>query len=124
MSEEDRFRTAFNTGQGVMYGTTAAPSGSLNLTIDGSDSTLRSQIKELEEKLDRITQSRNELFFKNQEVGDKLLMLQEQADEQASNAGFTKQELAFILSRVHPDKNPDSEMAHKLTTKLIKGRKK
>ena len=48
--------------------------------------------------------------------------LKEALDKQI-NLDFTKEELAFILSRVHPDKNPDSKIATTLTSKLIKGRK-
>tara|TARA_R110002110_G_scaffold38490_1_gene125602 strand:+ start:242 stop:511 length:270 start_codon:yes stop_codon:yes gene_type:complete len=37
---------------------------------------------------------------------------------------ITQKEWAFILSRVHPDKNVGSKMAHELTLKLLKERKK
>jgi hypothetical protein len=35
---------------------------------------------------------------------------------------FSKEELAFILSKVHPDKNPNSKIAPALTKKIIKKR--
>ena len=122
MSEEDTFRTTFSTGQGVTYGTTAtaASSGSLTLTIDGSDSTLRNQIIQLEQTIERQQQVIGRLNLQIEHLIEDL----KTQEELESDVGFTKEELAFILSRVHPDKNPDSEMAHKLTTKLIKGRKK
>ena len=37
-------------------------------------------------------------------------------------SGFTKEELKFILTKVHPDKNPNSKIATALTTKLLKTR--
>ena len=37
---------------------------------------------------------------------------------------ITQKEWAFILSRVHPDKNVGSKMAHELTLKLLNERKK
>ena len=42
--------------------------------------------------------------------------------EEHEVVNFTKEELMFILSRVHPDKNPDSKLAHQLTQKLIRKR--
>ena len=41
-----------------------------------------------------------------------------------TEAGFTKEELAFILSKVHPDKNPHSNLALELTKKLLSKRRK
>ena len=45
------------------------------------------------------------------------------ASKSNNNLGFTKEELTFILSKVHPDKNPNSKIAPQLTKKLISRRK-
>lgn len=45
------------------------------------------------------------------------------ASNSGNNLGFTKEELSFILSKVHPDKNPNSKIAPQLTKKLISRRK-
>ena len=45
------------------------------------------------------------------------------ASNSGNNLGFTKEELTFILSKVHPDKNPNSKIAPQLTKKLISRRK-
>jgi hypothetical protein len=45
------------------------------------------------------------------------------ASNSGNNLGFTKEELTFILSRVHPDKNPNSKISPELTKKIISRRK-
>jgi uncharacterized protein (DUF342 family) len=42
--------------------------------------------------------------------------------EELGKVDFSKEELNFVLSRVHPDKNPNSNIAHQLTQKLIRKR--
>ena len=39
-------------------------------------------------------------------------------------SNFTDAEISFILMRCHPDRNPDSKIAHGLTQKLLSKRKK
>ena len=70
-------------------------------------------VRELQEKAKRYARQINEL----KEALDQAL-------DNQTDTNFTKEELAFILSRVHPDKNPNSKIATSLTSKLIKQRKK
>ena len=68
-----------------------------------------------------------ELQEKVKRYASQIEQLKQALDEALDNqtdTNFTKEELAFILSRVHPDKNPDSKIATTLTSKLIQRRKK
>lgn len=47
----------------------------------------------------------------------------DEANKETTDTNFSKDELTFILSKVHPDKNPNSEVALELTKKLISRRK-
>lgn len=99
----------------------------VDLQMDGSGNTTTSgtvtfaaprqnqdaRVVELQEKVKRYARQIDELKQ----------ALDEALDNQ-TDTDFTKEELAFILSRVHPDKNPNSNIATTLTSKLIKGRNK
>ena len=68
-----------------------------------------------------------ELQEKVKRYASQIEQLKQALDEALDNqtdTNFTKEELAFILSRVHPDKNPDSKIATTLTSKLIQRRRK
>jgi len=104
------FHTHFTTGSSgtVNNGATA-------VYLDASDKTetkLRNTIELQQQVIDRLKLQIEHLIEE--------LKTQKELE---SDVGFTQEEMNFILSRVHPDKNPDSKMAHKLTTKLIKRRK-
>jgi len=99
----------------------------IDLQMDGSGNTTTSgtvtfvaprqnqdaRVIELQEQIKRYARQIDEL----KQALDEALNNQTDTD-------FTKKELAFILSRVHPDKNPNSNIATTLTSKLIKGRNK
>ena len=89
---------------------TGSTSGSF--TVAATPSNQNALVRELQEKVKRY----------EKEVQRLQQALKEALDKE-TNLDFTKEELAFILSRVHPDKNPDSKIATTLTSKLIKGRK-
>ena len=90
-------------------GTTRTASGTITIGAPSQNDTL---VRELHEKIKRDAEQIHKLEQALKEALDK-----------QTNLDFTKEELAFILSRVHPDKNPDSKIATTLTSKLIKGRK-
>ena len=92
----------------IGYGTTSTATLSLSSPKSRSETELlKRQIITLESEIRR--QQKN--------IEDLLNRIEEH-----EVVNFTKEELMFILSRVHPDKNPDSKLAHQLTQKLIRKR--
>ena len=111
--------------------TSVASSNSLE-----TDETLRKYIHELklaEESLRRALNSITELRTENDRlekniyrykntVSDLEYRLKKQTENNQktiNSSGLTKKDLKFILSKIHPDKNPGSTMANYLTTKII-----
>lgn len=96
--------------------------GSGNTTTSGTVSFVapRQDINDLKRKIDN-QQRQIDLQEQKIEILERHLKLA-RASKSVDNNNFTKEELAFILSRVHPDKNPNSNIATTLTSKLIKGR--
>ena len=91
--------------------TSAGTSGTLYIPQDSSH--FKRKIEKQQETID----------FLNQRV--KLLerdLRLAKASKPNVNINFSKEELAFILSKVHPDKNPNSKIAPALTQRLIKNR--
>ena len=101
-----------------------------------TDETLRKYIHELklaEESLRRALNSITELRTENDRLEKNIdrykntvtdleyrLKKQIENNQQTINSsGLTKKDLKFILSKIHPDKNPGSTMANYLTTKII-----
>lgn len=101
-----------------------------------TDKTLRRYIEELkiaEESLRRALNSITELRKENDRLEDTIyrykntvsdleyrLKKQTEKNQQTINSsGLTIKDLKFILSKIHPDKNPGSTMANYLTTKII-----
>ena len=97
-------------------GTTKATTAG-TLTFGGSIDTsyLKRKIESQKKQLD-LQEQRIQLLERDLRLA--------RASNSGNNMGFTKEELNFILSKVHPDKNPNSKIATSLTTKLIKERKK
>ena len=93
---DDWFRTAHTGNAGATIGGTST--GTSSFYIPNPDSEV-AQLKE------EIRQLKEQLAYRD-------------AKE------ITQKEWAFILSRVHPDKNVGSQMAHELTLKLLKERKR
>ncbi len=104
----------------------------INLNVDGGGGTTtsgtvtlvapRQDTNDLKRKIDN-QQRQIDLQEQKIELLERDLRLSK-ASKSVDNNNFTKEELAFILSRVHPDKNPNSNIATTLTSKLIKGRNK
>ena len=106
--------------------------GTWNLTMDGtgnvSSGTGVSSLAntgvdaaELQSLRNTVTHQREVIDRLKIQVEDLVQTITEYDEKDEKN--FTKEELAFILSRVHPDKNPNSNIATKLTSKLIMKRK-
>jgi hypothetical protein len=94
MTDDWRFRTAYTTNTG----TTNSSSGTASFYIPNPDA----EVNQLKEEIRKL---KEQLAYRD-------------AKE------ITQKEWAFILSRVHPDKNVGSKMAHELTLKLLKERKR
>ena len=94
-------------------GTTAAVGSSGTLSIGSSVHNKQ----QLYDKIDR-----QEKVISDQVAEINALRQKLEDIQQNNDLGFSKEELAFILSKVHPDKNPNSYIAPKLTQKLIKKR--
>ncbi len=94
-------------------GTTAAIGTSGTLSIGSSSHNTQ----QLYDKIDRQEKVISDQVAEINALRQKLEHIQQNND-----LGFSKEELAFILSKVHPDKNPNSSIAPKLTQKLIKKR--
>ena len=94
-------------------GTTAAIGTTGTLSIGSS----AHNTQQLYDKIDRQEKVISDQVAEINALRQKLEHIQQNND-----LGFSKEELAFILSKVHPDKNPDSSIAPKLTQKLIKKR--
>ena len=76
-------------------------------------------ITELRRENDRLEKNIN--YYKNT-VSDLEYRLKKQIEnnqQTINSSGLTKKDLKFILSKIHPDKNPGSTMANYLTTKII-----
>lgn len=76
-------------------------------------------ITELRRENDRLEKNINR--YKNT-VSDLEYRLKKQIEnnqQTINSSGLTKKDLKFILSKIHPDKNPGSTMANYLTTKII-----
>ena len=76
-------------------------------------------ITELRRENDRLVKNIN--HYKNT-VSDLEYRLKKQIEnnqQTINSSGLTKKDLKFILSKIHPDKNPGSTMANYLTTKII-----
>mgnify|MGYP005694809697 FL=1 len=76
-------------------------------------------ITELRRENDRLEKNIN--HYKNT-VSDLEYRLKKQIEnnqQTINSSGLTKKDLKFILSKIHPDKNPGSTMANYLTTKII-----
>ena len=83
------------------------------------------EVELLKAKINALITSMNgrEDYIKNLEFQLKLARASNKKEEVIQDmTGFTKEELKFILSKVHPDKNPNSKIATALTTKLLKNR--
>ena len=94
-------------------GTTAAIGTTGTLSIGSS----AHNTQQLYDKIDRQEKVISDQVAEINALRQKLEHIQQNND-----LGFSKEELAFILSKVHPDKNPTSSIAPKLTQKLIKKR--
>ena len=94
-------------------GTTAAVGSSGTLSIGSS----AHNTQQLYDKIDRQDKVISQQSAEIKVLKEKLDQMQKNND-----VGFSKEELAFILSKVHPDKNPNSIIAPKLTQKLLKKR--
>ena len=94
-------------------GTTAAIGTSGTLSIGSS----AHNTQQLYDKIDRQEKVISDQVAEINALRQKLEHIQQNND-----LGFSKEELAFILSKVHPEKNHNSYIAHKLTQKLIKKR--
>ena len=77
--------------------TSASTSGTLYISQDSSH--LKRKIEKQQEKIDFLNQ-RVELLERDLRLA--------RASKSNNNMNFSKEELAFILSKVHPDKNPNS----------------
>ena len=91
--------------------TRAATTGTLYISQDSSN--LKRKIEKQQERIDFLNE-RVELLERDLRLA--------KASKSNNNMNFSKEELAFILSKVHPDKNPNSKIAPALTQKLIKNR--
>tara|TARA_Y100000114_G_scaffold151829_1_gene169190 strand:+ start:72 stop:416 length:345 start_codon:yes stop_codon:yes gene_type:complete len=91
--------------------TRAATSGTLYISQDSSH--LKRKIEKQQERIDFLNQ-RVELLERDLRLA--------KASKSNNDINFSKEELAFILSKVHPDKNPNSKIATALTQRLIKNR--
>ena len=78
-------------------------------------SALKRKIENQQKKLD-LQEQRIQLLERDLRLA--------RASNSGNNLGFTKEELTFILSKVHPDRNPNSKLAPDLTKKIINNRKK
>ena len=99
----------------------------VDLSMDGSGSTNTSGTVTFAAPRQNKDALVIELQEKVKRYANQIEQLKQALDEVLDNqtdTNFTKEELAFILSKVHPDKNPNSNIATTLTTKLIKGRNK
>jgi len=107
--------TAAGTGSFV-YGTTstATLSHSTPKSPQEKEYYLNDQMKALKREIGELE---SEILRQHKNIEDLLNRIKEH-----EVVNFTKEELMFILSRVHPDKNPDSKLAHQLTQKLIRKR--
>jgi len=100
--------------------------GSGNVTTAGTVTFTSPQLNEDTSALKRKIENQQ----KKLELQEQRIQLLERdlrlarASKSNNNLGFTKEELNFILSRVHPDKNPNSKLAPDLTKKIINNRKK
>lgn len=134
------FRVSIQTGSGQTLNTNRI-SGTTETTVassnpSGVDQTLRKYVEELklaEESLRKALNSITELRRENDRLENTInrykntvtdleyrLKKQTENNQQTINAsGLTIKDLKFILSKIHPDKNPGSTMANYLTTKII-----
>ena len=93
-------------------GTTAAgTSGTLYISKDTA--RLERKIEKQQETIDFLNQ-RVELLERDLRLA--------KASKSTDSMNFSKEEIAYILTKVHPDKNPDSKIANELTTKILKNR--
>ena len=99
-------------------GTTTAGKGTLTFTSpqQNQDTSHLQRIIENQKKALDFQEQRIQLLERDLRLA--------RASNSGNNLGFTKEELTFILSRVHPDKNPNSKLAPDLTKKIINNRKK
>ena len=101
----------------------ASTSGAATIAFDGVASgtigigITKSSASETEQLRRQIGRLESEMRKQQKNIEDLLDRI-----EQYKVANFTQEEFMFILSRVHPDKNPDSKLAHQLTQKLIRKR--
>lgn len=134
------FRVSIQTGSGQTLNTNRI-SGTTETTVassnpSGVDQTLRKYVEELklaEESLRKALNSITELRRENDRLENTInrykntvtdleyrLKKQTENNQQTINSsGLTIKDLKFILSKIHPDKNPGSTMANYLTTKII-----
>jgi len=97
----------FYTGSGTEA---IAVSSGTTMRVDSADERLLREIKYLRSeaaKLQRLLDNKENIIRQLQ-----------------MTSNFTDAEISFILMRCHPDRNPDSKIAHKLTQKLLSKRKK
>tara|TARA_R100000734_G_C3306445_1_gene96951 strand:- start:882 stop:1211 length:330 start_codon:yes stop_codon:yes gene_type:complete len=102
-------------GAGNVGTTKATTAGTLTFGAPTDTSHLKRKIESQKKQLD-LQEQRIQLLERDLRLA--------RASNSGNNLGFTKEELNFILSRVHPDKNPNSKIATSLTSKLIQRRKK
>ena len=107
-------------GQGSFTTVTISGVGTTGVSFNSSTvATLNSASRTNEEPRLRRNIAELESQINSQQARTKDLQRQL---EELGKVNFTREELNFILSRVHPDKNPNSKTAHQLTQKLIKKR--
>ena len=106
-------------------------------TVDGAGNTTTgttrasivfnngNEVQELKSQINQLKTALNgrEDYIKNLELQLRTARPSSKSEKVEQDlSGFTKEELKFILSKVHPDKNPNSKIASALTTKLLKNR--
>ncbi len=106
-------KTDFIDVSGNVGTTGASTAGTLTFGAPTDTSYLKRKIESQKKQLD-LQEQRIQLLERDLRLA--------RASNSGNNIGFTKEELNFILSKVHPDKNPNSNIAPKLTQKLIKER--
>ena len=103
--------TTQTTSAGTLTFGTTQDMSLLNAEIDNQKRMIENQQKRLDLQEQKILQLTRDLRLAR-------------ASNSGNNLGFTKEELNFILSKVHPDKNPNSKLSPELTKKIIDNRKK
>ena len=76
-------------------------------------------ITELRRENDRLEKNINRYKNTVLDLEYRLKKQTENNQQTINSSGLTKKDLKFILSKIHPDKNPGSTMANYLTTKII-----